>query len=313
MTVTGDSEENRPRILIIEDSKSVREEIRALLHKSGMNAILFEATTGLDGFKILLGSPMDLVLCDLVMPQFDGFKFLQLRSSREEMQEVPVLMLTAIEDQDQKVKLLSSGAADYITKPFHPAELVARVNIHLKIKRLQDELRRKNEMLLELSTTDSLTRVNNRRHFMELARKEFERSERQGFQLSLLIFDVDHFKAINDTCGHQAGDTVLFEMCRLAEEKLRDYDILGRYGGDEFTILFPQSTLDQALIVSRRLEEAVRTLRLDVLEGRTLSISGGVATKTPATKDVEKLMKAADGALYEAKKKGRGRIVAAKP
>ena len=131
----------KPKILLIDDSRAVREEIKALLLHRGLDAIFFEAATGLEGFRILLDHPMDLVLCDLVMPQFDGFKFLQLRGSRAELQETPVLMLTAIEDIDQKVRLLTSGAADYITKPFHHEELVARVRIHLKIKQLQDELR----------------------------------------------------------------------------------------------------------------------------------------------------------------------------
>jgi two-component system cell cycle response regulator len=299
----------KPKILLIDDSRAVREEIKALLLKRDLDAVFFEAATGLEGFKILLDHPMDLVLCDLVMPQFDGFKFLQMRGSRPELHDTPVLMLTAIEEIGQKVRILTSGATDYITKPFHHEELVARVRIHLKIKHLQDELRQKNALLLALSTTDSLTKTYNRRHFMELARKEFERSERQGFQLSLLIFDVDYFKEINDTYGHQAGDTVLIELCHAAEESLRDYDILGRYGGDEFTILFPQTTLNQAMSVAQRFEKAVKAIELEVLKGKRLSVSGGVSHKSSGIQDIEKLVKAADEALYRAKQAGRGRIL----
>ena len=309
MTKENTSPEHKPSILLLDDSRSVREEIRGVLQGHGIDAVFFEAENGLEGFKLMMEHPMDLVLCDLVMPQLDGMKFLQMRSSRKGLTDVPVLMLTAIEDMDQKIKILSSGAADYITKPFNEKELVARAMIHLKIKQLQDELRSKNELLLELSTTDSLTKIYNRRHFMDLAKKEFERSERLGFQVSLLIFDVDHFKQINDSLGHQIGDRVLTAVCKLAQKTFRHYDIFGRYGGDEFTVLFPQTTLKQALKVSERFEESVRELKLEGMGSKRASISGGVATKTPTIENIEKLIKAADEMLYKAKQEGRARVV----
>lgn len=299
------------RILVMDDSRSVREEIRQVFVSAGVDAVFFEAENGLDGFKILLEQPMDLVLCDLVMPQMDGFKFLQMRASRPELLEVPVLMLTAVGDVDQKIKVLSVGASDYVTKPFHPGELTARALVHLKIKHLQDELRQKNALLTELSTTDSLTKVNNRRHFLELARKEMERSERLGLMLSLVMFDVDHFKEINDQHGHQAGDEVLQAICRKVNETLREYDIFGRYGGDEFTILLPQTDLSHAHRVGERLEAGVQTLKLASLKGTKLTISVGVASRSPSNRDLEALLRKADQALYEAKKRGRACVVAA--
>ncbi len=303
--------QGRPhRILVVEDSPAIRREIRQLLEQGGVQAEFHEAANGLEGFRALLDRPMDMVLCDLVMPEFDGLKFLQMVASRPEMEEIPVLMLTAIEDVDQKVKVLSSGASDYITKPFHAGELVARVKVHLKIKVLQDELRGKNALLLELSTTDGLTKIYNRRHFLDLARKEFERSARMGLALSLLIFDVDRFKEINDTFGHQAGDRVLVALCGAVAANLRNYDIFGRYGGDEFVVLFPQSDLQPALRVAERIEAAARALEFPELGGRKVAVSGGLAAKTPRHGDLESLLKAADEALYRAKQAGRGRVVA---
>ncbi|HNQ77088.1 MAG TPA: diguanylate cyclase [Acidobacteriota bacterium] len=300
----------KDRILIIDDSKSLRQEIREVLDKAGIDADFYEAGNGLEGFKILLDHPVDLVFCDLVMPQIDGTKFLQMRASRPYLLEIPVLMLTAIGDVDQKIKVLSQGANDYITKPFHPGELVARANVHLKIKHLQDELRQKNALLVELSTTDSLTKIYNRRHFLELARKEFERSSRMGLQLTMLILDVDHFKTINDTYGHQAGDEVLLAVCKVVDNSLRDYDIFGRYGGDEFTIIFPQTELIQSMKVAERLEKSVQELKMECVNNHKLSLSGGLAAKTANHKDLESLIKDADEALYRAKQTGRARIVA---
>jgi two-component system cell cycle response regulator len=297
------------RILIVDDSRSVREEIRKVLQEARVEAVFFEAETGLDGFKCLIDNALDLVLCDLVMPQMDGFKFLQMRASRPDLQAVPVIMLTAIGDVDQKIRVLSAGASDYLTKPFHPGELVARVNVHLKIKQLQDELRQKNALLTEYSTTDGLTKIYNRRHFLELTRKEMERSERLGFWLSLMIFDVDRFKPINDRFGHQVGDEVLVAICAEVVGCLRDYDVFGRYGGDEFTVLFPQTDLTQALAVAERVEGVVQSIVLPALPGVRLSISGGVAAGAPGRQDLEDLLKRADQGLYEAKRRGRACIV----
>lgn len=301
----------KPRILIVDDQRPVREEIRGVLSDHGLDAVYFEAENGLEGFKFILDHPVDIVLCDLVMPQIDGVKFLQMRATREELTDIPVLMLTATGDVEQKVKILTSGAADYITKPFHREELVARVRIHLKIKLLQDELKQKNELLTELSTTDSLTKIYNRRHFMELARREYQRAERQGFQVSLLLFDVDFFKKLNDGLGHQAGDAVLVAVCTLAQKTFRKYDIFGRYGGDEFTVLFPQTSLKQAMKVCVRFAELVHDLRLPGHPDAHLTISGGVAEKTSATDNIERLIKFADDALYRAKAEGRNRILPA--
>jgi diguanylate cyclase (GGDEF)-like protein len=303
------SQDEKSRILIVEDSRSVREEIRQVLREAGVDAVFYEAENGLDGFKIMVDHPLDLVFCDLVMPQMDGLKFLQMRASREEMQEVPVVMLTAVGDVDQKIKVLSAGANDYITKPFHPGELVARAKVHLKVKQLQDELRQKNKLLMELSTTDSLTKIYNRRHFLDLARKEMERSERLGLQGALMIFDVDHFKGINDRYGHQLGDLVLVEICNTVGGCLRDYDIFGRYGGDEFTLLFPQTSITRAMKTGERIEEAVQELVLKELPGERFTISGGMVSNSTPGEDLESLLRRADQALYLAKSEGRGRIV----
>jgi diguanylate cyclase (GGDEF)-like protein len=305
-------EKKKYKILIIDDSRSLRMEIREVLEKEGIEAEFFEAGNGAEGFKIFLNQAIDLVFCDLLMPQIDGSKFLQLRAAKPELKEIPVLMLTAVADVEQKIKIFALGASDYITKPFHPGELVARAKAHLTIKDLQDNLRKSNLLLKELSTTDSLTKIYNRRHFLELASKEFERSTRMGLQLSLLIVDIDHFKEINDTFGHQAGDDVLVNVCKTIRGSLRDYDVFGRYGGDELVVFFPQTDLIQATKVSERLAKNVEKLTLECIENRKITLSGGIATKGSKHIDIEGLLKDSDDALYQAKQEGRARIVAFK-
>ena len=287
----------------------MREEIKAALHGARPDLVFFEAEDGLQGFKLMVGQPMDLVLCDLVMPQMDGFKFLQMRASRPPLLETPVIVLTAIGDIDQKIRLLSAGAGDYVTKPFHAGELVARVMAHLNTKLLRDELKKKNDLLVELSTTDGLTRIYNRRHFLELARKEFDRSDRLDIELSMMLIDIDRFKDINDHFGHQVGDQVLVSFCEAVQKSLRDYDIFGRYGGDEFTLLFPHTGGPKALAIGKRLEDEIQALRIEALGAGRLTFSGGIATRESAGDQLDGVLKAADSALYEAKAQGRARVV----
>ena len=300
------------RILIIEDSKPVREEIKkALTAASDLAPTFLEAENGLDGFRALMDQAVDLVLCDLVMPEMDGFKFLTMRASRPELAEIPVLMLTAVGGAEQKVRLLEAGAGDYIVKPFHPGELRARAVVHLRRKLLEDELRGKNALLLELSTTDGLTKIHNRRHFLEAAHAEVERSRRLGLAVTVMLFDLDRFKGINDGYGHQVGDEVLVRLCGVVRQVLREYDIFGRYGGDEFVVLFPQTDMEAALLVAGRIADAVHRLRLPELKGEPLSISGGVAGRGSGGLTIEELIRRADDALYRAKVQGRDRIIGA--
>src|SRR5450631_3780526 len=233
-------------VLIIDDSDAVRERIIKTLESYDLFSRYYEAEDGLEGFKKLLSSPVDIILCDLEMPRIDGFKFLSMLKSRPDLQDTPVIMLTGMNDRDLKIKGLEQGASDYITKPFDPEELVARVKVHLKIKNLQDDLKRTNELLLELSNTDHLTGLFNRRYLMDALEKEIQRSLRKGGNLSLIILDIDHFKKVNDNYGHLQGDIVLQKIAQQLLKELRAYDTAARYGGEEFIALLPDATLEEA-------------------------------------------------------------------
>ncbi len=300
-------------VLIIDDSETVRQRVQQVLQGSHVATTVLFAKDGLEGFKMLLNNRIDLVLCDVVMPGIDGFKFLSLKKARTELQEVPVIMLAGTAgDVHAKVKGLESGASDYLTKPFDDEELVARVKVHLKIKALQDELREKNLRLEELSNTDGLTRVVNRRHLMELLDLEFTRARRYNSTLSFVMVDIDHFKGINDRHGHQVGDEALTAVSNVLRQDLRRNDVVGRYGGEEFSLLLPETSGDGARVVAERYRKRIEEHELPTTSTPIkLTASFGVAELAPDLADIDALVRRADAAMYQAKHEGRNRVVVA--
>ena len=297
-------------VLIIDDSVTVREQIIRTLEPFKLFDRCYEAEDGLDGFKKLLSSPVDIILCDLEMPRIDGFKFLNMLKNRPELQDVPVIILTGMNDRERKLKGLEQGASDYITKPFDHEELVARVKIHLKIKTLQDELKRSNEKLQKLSNTDHLTELFNRRYMMEVLEKEVQRSVRKGSDLSIIMLDVDHFKQVNDRYGHLQGDVILKRVALQLKQELRSYDCAARYGGEEFISILPDSSLQQSLLVADRIRLAIQAFKFDgPLAPLCLTASLGVAHfSMEQSVTVDGFIKQADDALYRAKANGRNRV-----
>lgn len=300
-------------VLIIDDSDAVRERIIKTLESFDLFSRYYEAEDGLEGFKKLLSSPVDIILCDLEMPRIDGFKFLGMMKSRPDLADTPVIMLTGRDDRELKIKGLEQGASDYITKPFDSEELVARVKVHLKIKNLQDDLKRTNELLLELSNTDHLTGLFNRRYLMEALGREVQRSLRKRGNLALIILDIDHFKKVNDSFGHLQGDIVLQKVALQLQKELRAYDTAARYGGEEFIAILPDATLEEAVFVANRVRNAVQTTKFSgALSQLSLTVSIGVARfSSPDCTSVDSFIKLADDALYRAKANGRNRVESA--
>lgn len=300
------------RLLVIDDSNTSREHITNALRGAELFDNYCSANDGLEGFRFLTHNKVDLIICDLMMPNIDGLQFLQLVNSQPELSDIPVIMLTAKDDLDAKIEVLEQGASDYLTKPFDAAELVARVKIHLNIKKLQDDLISANDHLKQLSNIDPLTNLYNRRFFTEIIDGELKRSSRFKSYLSLMIVDIDHFKKINDSYGHQVGDEVLVTVADRLHEGLRTYDIASRYGGEEFVIVLPDTPLSIGLEVAERLRKAVQSLNFKVpLDKVSVTVSIGIAAYPTERIDCyNALFAGADAALYRAKHNGRNRVEA---
>ena len=301
----------KANILVVDDAEPVRCRIRTILTDSGLTATCYEAGTGLEAIKILLEKTIDLVICDAVMPELDGYKFLALKQQQhQKLKEVPVIMLTSQDELVLKVRALEEGASDYIVKPFHEEELLARVKVHLKLKFLQDELRMKNEEVLQLAGIDHLTGFSNRHRFMESFERELFRSKRHKMDLSFVILDIDFFKQINDRFGHLVGDAVLIQVGRMIAQRVRLSDLVGRYGGDELILLLPQTHLNGATILTEeirvQIESSEYTGASDPLK---ITISAGVGSYPHLSlTTVDELVLKTDEALYRAKAYGRNRI-----
>ncbi|WP_085812051.1 diguanylate cyclase [Geoanaerobacter pelophilus] len=297
-------------VLVIDDSAAIREQVVRTLKDVGLFEEYLEARDGLEGFKTLIESRPDLVICDVDMPRMDGYKFLQLVASRPELLGLPIIMLTGMMDFNSKIKGLEQGASDYLTKPFDAGELVARVKVQLKIKSLQDELKKANEQLKRLTNIDHLTNLFNRRYLSEILESEFFRARRNRENLSLVIIDIDYFKNVNDTYGHQNGDVVLASVAGLAQQMLRAYDSAARYGGEEFVLILPGTPLQGGEMVAERLRQSVLEFAFPhPMEDLTLTISAGVAAyPSPLVENIDSLFRQADEALYRAKQAGRNRV-----
>jgi diguanylate cyclase (GGDEF)-like protein len=295
-------------ILVVDDSKAALKEARLSLESGEDACHVVSARDGLAAYKILVSQPVDLILCDLVMEGLGGHRFLSLKATRKEFADIPVIMLTGSESVDEKVRALGGGAADYLIKPFDRAELRARVRVHLRIRALQQLLRVKNEKLKLLATTDELTGLANRHRLMEIGEKEVSRARRYAHPLACVMVDLDHFKRVNDTHGHLAGDAVLKAVGAALQTALRDHDVAARYGGEEMLLLLPHTNLEGAITVAERHRKKLRELEV-VFDGVKIPISASLGVSALSEgQGLTQLIDAADGALYAAKKQGRDRV-----
>jgi diguanylate cyclase (GGDEF)-like protein len=307
------------KLLIVDDSASTRLVLLKTLEKAGYFSSILEAENGARALDILLKDTVDFVISDVNMPTLDGFKLLSAIRDQPQYHDLPVIFLTVRKDSLDKIKGLVSGANDYIIKPFDPEELLARVNNLLRMKDLQDQLEKQNKdleiinkKLEELSVTDWLTGLHNRRYFLERLGSEFSRSKRYNFCSSLLLIDLDHYKNVNDTYGHQKGDDVLIKVADILKQNCRVHDILARFGGEEFIISLCQTGPEGAMIVAERIRKSVEEYQFTYpgAPDFNTTISAGISSYPDIRIDkIDDLIRIADASLYEAKRQGRNRVV----
>ena len=220
------------------------------------------------------------------------------------------MFLTASQDMGRRARLLEDGACDAIAKPFHPVDLIARLRLHLKVKKLQDELLVKNATLARLTTVDQLTGLRSRRYVSEVLSIEFQRARRYGTALSVLMADLDRFKEINDRFGHPGGDVVLHGVASLLLSGLRSTDVGGRFGGEELLVVMTQVPAAGARVMAERWRANVESTSFRSPDGRPIraTLSMGIAEYAKSYTQPDELLAAADKALYLAKQRGRNRV-----
>lgn len=302
------------RILIADDDEIFRGLLCSTLARWGYQVIPVDEGERALALLVAENAPT-LVVLDWMMPGLSGPEVCKRLRARPGPRYTYVLLLTARHNMEDVVEGLEAGADDYLTKPFDASELRARLRTAGRILDLQEKLLESHRELEELATHDPLTHLWNRRAILERLSRESARAHRERKSVAVLLADVDRFKDVNDRCGHLVGDLVLCEVARRMSAALRPYDLLGRFGGEEFLVALTTDTPEAVSVVAERLRRAVAAAPFSAQSLEfPLSISVGVATSAPgsmaATQD---LLHAADGALYRAKHEGRNRVCMAGP
>ncbi len=304
------AESPKPKILIAEDDVVSRRVLEAFASKRGYDVIT--AGNGEDALTLLSAEDAPrLAILDWMMPGMEGTEVCRkLRErSAEDRPYVYVLLLTSRSQREDLLKGLQSGADDYITKPFDPPELQARLNVGRRILDLQDKLIAAREELRFRATHDALTGVVNRGVVLETLSREHSRQRRAGGSFGIIMMDIDHFKGVNDSYGHLCGDTVLREVSAIMRGFVRPYDTIGRYGGEEFLIVVPESDATGTFNVAERIRKAIESQPIPTHEGelRVTASFGVSASAESGVIEPQALLNLADEALYRAKRNGRNR------
>ena len=302
------------KTLIAEDDLVSRRLLEASLSKWGYEVIV--AGDGAAAWSILEQDDAPrLALLDWMMPELDGVEICKRVRRREGRPYVYIVLLTAKSEKQDLLKALDAGADEYLTKPFDAEELQARLHGGRRILELQDELIAAREALRYQATHDALTGVYSRGEILNVLRREAERSRRRQLSLGLVLADLDHFKMVNDTYGHLTGDAALRESASRMESAVRAYDVVGRYGGEEFLIVVPASDEAGTLALAERIRQSITNRPIAAPAGEIfvtaslgVAVSGGTEGIEP-----EALLHAADIALYRAKQAGRNRSELANP
>jgi len=290
------------KVLIVDDSSDALALAKVRLAGEGFE--LVTADCGAEGLEITRSENPDLVLLDVDMPGMSGFDVCRAMKADTDLCMIPVIFLSGSSDTKDKVEGLNIGAVDYVTKPFDAFELRARVNAALRTKHMQD-------LLIKYANIDPLTEMPNRRALMDRMGQEWERIQRHGGSLSLIMADIDHFKRVNDTYGHTIGDKVLQEVAKGIVSQCRVIDLPARYGGEEFAVTVPYETVQGATVLAERCRQAIAEAQVIVGDQEVrVTASFGVASAVDVL-SVGALVKAADDALYQAKHAGRNRIMMA--
>jgi|GEM_PF-2414339 len=296
------SHERRSTILVVDDEPLYLELIADIL---GSDYKILVADEGMSGMEIAANNVPQLILLDLVMPVIDGFEVYRCLKTDFRTCEIPVIFITGVGDVATETKGLKMGAVDYINKPINPDLVKARVNTQINLKLMRDKL-------VTLAATDGLTGLANRYHFDGMLAYEYARHLRSGEELSLIMLDIDQFKAFNDAYGHLNGDECLRKIAKaLTKTVSRCTDLVARYGGEEFVVLLPDTSLRGAVIIAERIRNCISDLALpskDACTGFVTASLGVVSGRFLKGSSIVDVLAEADIQLYTAKAEGRNRV-----
>lgn len=292
------------RALVAEDDLTSRTILTAILQKWG-----YEVESAVDGEQALemLQQPNAprLALLDWSMPSLSGIEVCSRLRENQIYDSIYIIILTAKSEKHHIVEGLNAGANDYIIKPYDNDELQARINVGKRMVEIQTELENAKSALIHEAMHDSLTGIYNRKAILELLKKELSRTSRSGGILAVGMCDLDHFKKVNDKYGHQTGDEVLKGFAGIVNANLRDYDLIGRYGGEEFLIVLPTCGDNKKIMDFSRICKSVSDSKIHTRSGDiSVTVSIGIA-KTDGKDDIDEILSRADNALYRAKDMGR--------
>jgi len=302
------------RILIADDELMSRKLLQKTLERAGYEVTAVE-NGRLAADQLCPANAPRLALLDWVMPELDGPGVCREVRKRKEQSYVYMILLTSKESKEDVVAGLESGADDYLTKPFDPEELKARLRTGLRILDLEDRLVQAREAMRFQATHDGLTGLWNRSMIMDLLGRELARSRREQVSTSILMCDLDHFKKVNDTYGHLSGDDVLKETSKRLLASVRSYDFVGRYGGEEFLVVLNNCNPAYALARAEEIRKSISQRLVPTTSGLvplTMSL-GLLISQEWGCQPVEELLREADGALYAAKAAGRNCVKIASP
>lgn len=293
-------------ILIVDDTAT---NIRVLADILTDEFELRIATSGEEALNIVKEESIDLILLDIMMPNMDGYEVCKRLKEDHCTSDIPVIFITALHSVEAQVQGFQVGAVDFITKPFNPLIVLARVRTHIR-------LYRQSLLLEEFAKKDSLTSIANRREYDRRMKVEWNRAQRNKSEIALIMFDIDYFKEYNDTYGHQSGDECLQNVVKSVETILkRSTDLLARYGGDEFMILLPDTSKENACFIAKKIMETISSMKIEHRSSHIQSyvtLSMGVACLLPTQdEDYSFLEKVVDNALYSAKENGRNQMYCA--
>ena len=303
--------DQKANILIVEDSKTQAIILKRVLLKKGYQVnVAVNGVEALEYVNTTLNSP-DVIITDLNMPEMDGFQL--CKTLKKTHPDTFIIVLTANEDNTSLKESFDSGAIDFLNKPINEVELFVRIKNVLRIKNAETKLKetlvllsKNNKILEQLSITDPLTKLYNRKHLTEKLDQYIAHSLRYKNKLSIAMLDLDHFKAVNDTYGHSAGDEVLVKISDIFTRKTRETDIVGRYGGEEFLIITPETSSLDCYTLLKNISNELSNLRFSFDENYKLTFSAGI--KQFNGESIDQFQNNADQLLYKAKENGRNRI-----